>query len=112
MPWAVAAPRFVLSGSGIVMSPLADEPREAGGVLNPASAHRDGEAYLFPRLVAEGNFSRIGRARVVFDQSGTPVDVERLGMALEPEEAWELHAGGGGVEDPRITTCRVWGVGS
>ena len=43
-------------------------------------------------MVAEGNFSRIGRARVVFDADGTPVDVERLGTALQPEEAWELHA--------------------
>ena len=53
--------------------------------------------------MAEGNYSRIGRARVIFDAAGTPVDVERLGIVLEPEEAWELHAGGGGVEDPRIT---------
>jgi len=100
---ATVAPPFVLERMGIVMSPLAGEPREAGGVLNPASAHRDGETYLFPRLVAEGNYSRIGRARIVFDQAGTPVDVERLGVALEPQEPWELHSGGGGVEDPRIT---------
>jgi predicted GH43/DUF377 family glycosyl hydrolase len=85
------------------MTPVVGEPSEAWGVLNPASARRGDETYLFPRIVAEGNFSRIGRARVVFDSSGTPVDVERLGIALEPEEAWELHAGGGGVEDPRIS---------
>ena len=85
------------------MTPLAGEPTEAWGVLNPAIARRGQELFLFPRLVAAGNFSRIGRALVVFDDDGTPVGVERLGMALEPEEAWELHAGGGGVEDPRVT---------
>jgi beta-1,2-mannobiose phosphorylase / 1,2-beta-oligomannan phosphorylase len=94
---------FRLQRLGVLMAPLAGEPTEAWGVLNPATARREGETYLFPRMVAEGNFSRIGRTRVVFDSNGAPVDVERLGTALEPEEAWELHAGGGGVEDPRIT---------
>jgi predicted GH43/DUF377 family glycosyl hydrolase len=94
---------FRLERRGVVMAPLPGEPTEARGVLNPATARRGQETYLFPRIVADGNFSRIGRARVVFDASGTPIDVERLGTALEPEEAWELHAGGGGVEDPRIT---------
>ena len=39
----------------------------------------------------------------MFDDHGIPADVERLGIVLEPHEPWELHAGGGGVEDPRIT---------
>jgi beta-1,2-mannobiose phosphorylase / 1,2-beta-oligomannan phosphorylase len=94
---------FRLERRGVVMTPLPGEPTEAMGVLNPATARRQEETHLFPRAVAEGNFSRIGHARVVFDASGVPVDVERLGTALEPEEPWELHAGGGGVEDPRIT---------
>jgi predicted GH43/DUF377 family glycosyl hydrolase len=94
---------FRLERLGIVMTPLPDEPAESGGVLNPASAHQGSDTYLFPRVVSEGNFSRIGRARVVFDRRGSPIGVERLGTALEPEEAWELRAGGGGVEDPRIT---------
>jgi predicted GH43/DUF377 family glycosyl hydrolase len=94
---------FRLERRGVVMTPLLGEPTEVMGVLNPASARREEETHLFPRTVAAGNFSRIGHARVVFDASGNPVDVERLGTALEPEEAWELHAGGGGVEDPRIT---------
>jgi predicted GH43/DUF377 family glycosyl hydrolase len=100
---SVGAIPFTLERLGVVMSPLAGEPTEACGVLNPATAHHDGEVFLFPRLVAEGNYSRIGRARVVFNTAGTPVEVERLGVVLEPEEAWELHVGGGGVEDPRIT---------
>lgn len=85
------------------MSPDPDDPREAWGVLNPGSARRGDEVFLFPRLVAEGNYSRIGRARIVFDERRVPVGVERLGVALEPVEAWECHAGGGGVEDARIT---------
>ena len=86
------------------MEPLPDEPREVEGVLNPATARaRDGELYLFPRLVARGNFSRIGRARVRFDPGGKPSGVERLGVVLEPDEAWEQNTVTAGVEDPRIT---------
>ncbi len=94
---------FRIERLGVLMSPAADEPAEAGGVLNPATARKGPDLHLFPRLVAAGNYSRIGRARVIFDAAGTPVAVERLGVVLEPREPWELHAGGGGVEDPRIT---------
>lgn len=95
---------YELTRLGVVMTPDPDDPREAWGVLNPASARTpDGELWLYPRLVAEGNCSRVGLARVRVDDDGTPVGVERLGVVLEPEEHWETHAGGGGVEDPRIT---------
>jgi len=94
---------------GVVMTPDPDDPREAWGVCNPACARGpDGELYLFPRLVAEGNVSRVGRARVRFDD-GVPVGVERLGLALEPEELWERHRGGGGVEDPRVSFVAALG---
>ena len=86
------------------MEPLGGEAREAEGVLNPASARGpDGELYLFPRMVAKGNYSRIGRARVLFDKNRQPTGVERLGVALEPDEAWEQNPITAGVEDPRIT---------
>jgi predicted GH43/DUF377 family glycosyl hydrolase len=87
------------------MAPDPDDPREAWGVLNPASARgHDGHLYLFPRIVAEGNYSRIGIARVCFDAAENPVGVERLGFALEPEKDYERSERGmGGVEDPRIT---------
>lgn len=87
------------------MEPNTRDAREAGGVLNPATVRgRDGTLYLFPRLVAEGNYSRIGVARVVFDSSGDPVGVERLGIALHPAAKYERNdVTGGGVEDPRIT---------
>jgi predicted GH43/DUF377 family glycosyl hydrolase len=99
----VAAPPYRLERLGVVMEPLAGEAREVEGVLNPASARGpDGDLYLFPRLVARGNFSRIGRARVIFDKSGKPVGVERRGVVLEPDEAWERNPVTAGVEDPRV----------
>jgi len=97
---------YTLERLGVVMEPDPDDPLEAWGVLNPATARGpDCELYLFPRLVAEGNYSRIGRARVVF-QDGTPAGVERLGVALEPEQPWEER----GVEDPRITFVEALGL--
>jgi predicted GH43/DUF377 family glycosyl hydrolase len=97
---------LTLERLGIVMEPDPGDPRETWGVLNPAAARGlDGELYLFPRLVAEGNYSRIGRARVIF-KNGVPVSVARLGIALEPEERWEEK----GVEDPRVTFLRGLGL--
>ena len=49
------------------MEPEPGNPYEDGGVLNPGAARGpDGNLYLFPRLVAKGNYSRIGIARVLF----------------------------------------------
>jgi predicted GH43/DUF377 family glycosyl hydrolase len=95
---------FQLQRLGMIMEPEPGNPHEVEGVLNPAAARGpDGELYLFPRLVAKGNYSRIGIARVRFSAAGDPLGVERLGIALEPEADYELHPGGGGCEDPRIT---------
>jgi beta-1,2-mannobiose phosphorylase / 1,2-beta-oligomannan phosphorylase len=89
---------------GIVMEPEPGNPHEVEGVLNPAAVRGpDGELYLFPRLVARGNYSRIGIARVKFNERGDPCGVERLGIALEPEADYERRPDGGGCEDPRIT---------
>src|SRR2546423_7555567 len=90
---------------GIIMEPDLADPREAGGVLNPAATRGpDGALYLLPRLVGAGNYSRIGLARVVHDRQGDPRGVERLGVVLEPEEPYERNSRtGGGVEDPRVT---------
>jgi predicted GH43/DUF377 family glycosyl hydrolase len=91
---------------GVIMESEPGEPTEAWGVLNPAVIRgRDGELYLFARVVAEGNFSRIRMARVVFDADGQPAGVERLGFVLEPLESYELH----GCEDPRITFVETLG---
>jgi predicted GH43/DUF377 family glycosyl hydrolase len=90
---------------GVVMEPELGNPLEAEGVLNPAAVRGpDGDLYLFPRMVAKRNCSRIGIARVLFNEAGDPVGVERLGVALEPEADYELRSdGSGGCEDPRVT---------
>jgi predicted GH43/DUF377 family glycosyl hydrolase len=96
---------FRLQRLGQVMEPEAGNPLEAERVTNPAAARGpDGQLYLFPRLVAAGNYSRIGIARALFDGAGDPSGVERLGIALEPEADYEKTSnGGGGCEDPRIS---------
>jgi predicted GH43/DUF377 family glycosyl hydrolase len=96
---------FQLQRLGLMMEPEPGNPLEAEGVLNPAAVRGpDGQLYLFPRLVARGNHSRIGIARVQFNEAGDPDGVERLGIALEPEADYELRQDGtGGCEDPRIT---------
>jgi beta-1,2-mannobiose phosphorylase / 1,2-beta-oligomannan phosphorylase len=95
---------FRMRRMGLIMEPDPNNPLEAEGVLNPAAARGpDGHLYLFPRIVARGNFSRIGIARVRFDEKGDPAGVERMGIALEPEAEYELRPDGGGVEDPRIS---------
>ncbi|HEY1429428.1 MAG TPA: hypothetical protein VGF18_07630, partial [Candidatus Tumulicola sp.] len=97
---------FRVERLGIIMRPDPNRPEEVEGVLNPAAARGpDGELYLFPRCVGKGNFSRIGIAKVIFNDNGDPVGVERLGFALEPQEPYELRPadGTGGCEDPRVT---------
>jgi beta-1,2-mannobiose phosphorylase / 1,2-beta-oligomannan phosphorylase len=101
---------YRLERAGVVMSPLPDAEQEAEGVLNPASARGpDGELYLLPRLVARGNVSRVGLARVEV-VGGVPRSVERLGVVLEPERSWERAADHAGVEDPRVTWIPALGV--
>ena len=97
---------------GIVMEPDLADPCEAAGVLNPAVARGpDGQLYVLPRLVASGNYSRIGLARVRCDPCGTPSGVERLGVVLTPQAPYELNTqSGGGVEDPRITYLATRGL--
>jgi beta-1,2-mannobiose phosphorylase / 1,2-beta-oligomannan phosphorylase len=95
---------FKLQRLGMVMEPEPGNPQEIEGVLNPAAVRGpDGALYLFPRLVARGNYSRIGIAKVRFNEAGDPVGVERLGIALEPEADYERRPDGGGCEDARIT---------
>jgi predicted GH43/DUF377 family glycosyl hydrolase len=96
---------FQLQRLGVLMAPEPGNPLEVEGVLNPAAARApDGELYLFPRLVAKGNYSRIGIARVLFDAAGEARGVERLGIALEPTADYERRSdGSGGCEDARVT---------
>ena len=94
---------YTLTRVGVIMSPEEGNPLEAEGVLNPASGRGpDGELYLLPRVVAEGNVSRVVLARVVIED-GVPVGVAREGIVLEPDRSWERGVGNAGVEDPRIT---------
>jgi predicted GH43/DUF377 family glycosyl hydrolase len=96
---------FRMKPLSLIIEPDLTNPHEVGGILNPAAARGpDGHLYLFPRLCGENNYSRIGILKVLFDTTGEPVGVERLGVALEPEEPYELRPNGqGGCEDPRIT---------
>lgn len=93
---------YRLERDGLLMSPDPAEPLEAEGVLNPAAGWSGTELYLLPRLVAAGNISRIGLARVLLD-GGRPVGVTRLGVVLEPRMTWESGPLNAGVEDPRVT---------
>lgn len=94
---------YALTRLRTLMTPDPDDPLEAEGVLNPASGRGpDGELYLLPRMVAAGNVSRVGLARVVVSE-GEPVAVERQGVVLEPRTRWERGARNGGTEDPRTT---------
>jgi predicted GH43/DUF377 family glycosyl hydrolase len=107
MAMVAIAPSLLCSTTklGVVMEPQPDNPSESEGVLNPAGVTGpDGEFYLFPRLVAAHNYSRIGTARVRRDADGCPCRVERLGVALEPQAPYELVCPGvGGCEDARVT---------
>jgi predicted GH43/DUF377 family glycosyl hydrolase len=96
---------YAVERLGVVMAPDPSDPFEVEGVLNPAGATGpDGHYYLYPRLVAAGNYSRIGVARLQRDAFGRPCGVERLGLALEPQAPYELvQPGQGGCEDPRVT---------
>jgi predicted GH43/DUF377 family glycosyl hydrolase len=88
----------------IGMEPEPGNLLETSGVLNPAAARGpDGALYLFPRLVAKNNYSRVGIAKVIFNADGDPIGVDRMGIALEPEAEYEKRPGGGGCEDPRIS---------
>jgi predicted GH43/DUF377 family glycosyl hydrolase len=92
------------------MTPQPGDPHEAEGVLNPASGRGpDGQLYLLPRLVADGNVSRVGLARIVVED-GVPVSVEREGVVLEPDRGWERGVGNAGVEDPRTTWIDALGL--
>ncbi|MBV8355452.1 MAG: glycosidase [Candidatus Eremiobacteraeota bacterium] len=94
--------------SGIALKP-GDLETERLGVLNPACARlRNGTLQLYPRMVAEGNVSRIGSFRTHESESGTLV-CEQQGFALEPEAPYEIRTepGGYGCEDPRVTFIEV-----
>ena len=91
---------------GPVVVPDGD-PSEAEGVLNPAGARtRDGELLLYPRDVAKGNISRVGRVRVSYEKHA--FTVVRDGFALEPTAPYEQRPSPGyGCEDPRVTFIPV-----
>lgn len=105
-PPAVPPPlSFTVERLGVIMAPQRDNVHEVEGVLNPAGVTGpDGMYYIFPRLVAAGNYSRIGIARVLRDGHDRPTGVERLGLALEPEALYErIQPDRGGCEDARVT---------
>lgn len=102
---------YTLERLGVIMRGDPNDPHTEWGVLNPASARRsDGTLLLFPRLVARGNVSRIGLAPVAIDGRGLPLGAELASIVLAPDETWERHHAGGGVEDPRISRVDELGL--
>ncbi|WP_022887193.1 glycoside hydrolase family 130 protein [Glaciibacter superstes] len=101
---------YTLTRVGVVMTPEPGNAQEAEGVLNPGSGRGpDGELYLLPRMVATGNVSRVGLARVIVED-GVPASVERQGIVLEPDRGWERGVDNAGVEDPRVTWIAELGL--
>jgi predicted GH43/DUF377 family glycosyl hydrolase len=101
---------YQLTRLGVIMTPEPGNPLETEGVLNPGSGRGpDGEVYLLPRLVAAGNVSRIGLAKVV-TVDGVPASVQREAVVLEPDRSWERGAANAGVEDPRTTWIEALGL--
>jgi beta-1,2-mannobiose phosphorylase / 1,2-beta-oligomannan phosphorylase len=101
---------YALTRAGVIMTPEEGNALEAEGVLNPATGRTaDGTLYLLPRMVATGNVSRVGLARVIIDD-GVPVGVEREGVVLAPDRGWERGASSSGVEDPRVTYVPLLGL--
>ena len=95
---------------GVVMRPDPADPNQQEGVLNPAAGFApDGRLMIFPRLVAEGNRSRIGVGEVEITD-GVPTGVSLSGIALQPERGWEHGSDHGGVEDPRLTYVEPLGL--
>jgi beta-1,2-mannobiose phosphorylase / 1,2-beta-oligomannan phosphorylase len=77
----------------------------AFGILNPACARlRDNTLQIYPRMVAQGNVSRVGSFRARERADGR-LDLDFCGFALEPQAPYELRDGpeGHGCEDPRVT---------
>jgi len=96
--------------TGVLMAPDTQDAREVEGVLNPATGRdRDGTLWLFPRVVGAGNYSRIGRARIL-ETAGAPTSVVREGYALEPALPFESNPRTAGTEDPRITRIEAIGA--
>ncbi|MFI6832641.1 glycosidase [Kribbella sp. NPDC050241] len=94
---------YTLNRVGVLMTPEPGNDLEVEGVLNPATGHTpDGTLYLLPRLVASGNVSRVGLAKVELTD-GVPTGVSREGIVLAPDEGWERGLNNAGVEDPRVT---------
>jgi predicted GH43/DUF377 family glycosyl hydrolase len=101
---------YTLTRVGLLMAPEPGNPLEAEGVLNPATGRTaDGEVMIFPRMVAAGNVSRIGRGQLIV-RDGVPSGVHRDGIALAPDRGWERGTAHGGTEDPRITVIEDLGI--
>ena len=59
--------------------------------------------------MAAGNVSRIGLAEVKLTD-GVPTGVDRAGVVMAPDRAWERGAANAGTEDPRTTWIPRLGV--
>jgi len=85
---------FRLQRLGQIMEPEPGSPREAEGVLNPAAVRGpDGQLYLFPRLVARGNYSPWEMLKI---GGGTPPILTRHGWLIVYHGVSEVAEPGNG----------------
>ena len=83
---------FQLPRLGVVMEPEPGNPMEAEGVLNPASARgRDGQLYLFPRLVAHSQFAEAALTQL--GSAATGLSAQETAQRLTTNGPNELKEG-------------------
>jgi len=86
---------FKLKRIGVIMEPTVGDPNETEGVLNPAAMRGRMDNSIFSASCGSGQLFSHRNRRVLFDRAGDPINVERMGIALEPEPTTSSHPAAG-----------------